>query len=108
MYVKPLDLRAILEMKKRRAAIVKNLPKPTVRFYITLFEASPKLLYIDYFESFKLLVDWLGKPESTGVTGTIPSILGSYSVQEIAKHLDVSAYEVMIESIKLIEENSKR
>lgn len=77
--------------RKRAEAL---LSKPTVAMYVALFNANPKECYINYFDSFQLLIDWLGKPVSTGQKGIIPRLLYSYEVQQIAKYLEVDAYEV--------------
>lgn len=87
---------ANLLAKKRADAL---LPKPTVAMYVTLFDLDPRLLYLDYFENFELLVDWLGLPESSGVKGHIPRLLSTYEIQEIAKILRVDSYEVYLAAI---------
>lgn len=87
-----MNLAQILARKRADAA----MPRPTVSMYVALFEASPRQLYLNYFSDYRILIDWLGLPVSTGEAGTICELLYNYEVQEIAKHLQVRPFEVWI------------
>lgn len=90
-----MGLAELLAKKRADAA----LPKPTVDLYVALYNANPRALYLDYMREFRILVNWLGLPESSGKRGHIPPILGSYEMQEIAKILCVDQYEVYIAAL---------
>ena len=74
--------------------------KPTVGLYLALYEAAPRELYLDYFKDFKLLINWLGLPQGHEYTKAVrlPRLLVSYEIQEIAKLLEVSQYELFSNS----------
>ena len=77
------------KLAELRAATVKK-PFPLLSL-LTLYSKSPHSLYIDHFEGFKLLVDWLSPIEIPSVQEfKIPLPFHTYTVQEVAKILNCS------------------
>jgi len=62
---------------------------------LTLYLRAPDMLYLKYFEGFRALVYWLGKPKPAIQTyKKLHRSLQNYEIQELAEHLGVSREEV--------------
>ncbi len=94
------SLADILAKKKAKREANDLLPKPSVELFLNLYDLDPKFLYINYMEDFRWLVWWLGLPTKTTETGSIPALLNSYTLQEIAKHLEVDPYSVYLVALR--------
>lgn len=105
-------LKARLENPQRMPANpIESIPmveaKPALRLYLSMFLLNPEILYENYMENLSLIVDWLGLPSVEGIDGEVPRLFHSYEIQELAKTLRVSQYEIYLEAISLVGERRK-
>jgi len=71
----------------RKQLALKNKPFPLWALLILYDNSNKRDTYCNYFEGFKLLVEWLGPIELTPHSEPIPSLYRSYEIQELSKIL---------------------
>lgn len=62
-------------------------PFPVEYLLILYIHSHRRDTYINHFEGFKLLLDWLSPIQLTGHSEPIPSLYRTYELQELSKHL---------------------
>lgn len=97
-------LLALQKLKYERELREKEFPLNSL---MILYHRSQKLLYVNYMEGFKELVNWLGPiSRSKKQSINVPTYLYTYEVQEIAKILDEDGSKIWQELLQVMREQA--